>query len=169
MNRVQQVMEQLKARDGSPVDTAETAGQVSFREECCGFERKGGKLTVTSMMNPPENFITSNTEACLANGKFAVPVTGAEQYVGFKGVGGDLTFDPATGAVQKGEVVGYELFDGGFAGTFSYTSEQTKKGQLLTVDQGGFLSQVLLNSDGTIAQFAEGSPNWKDKLFGWLG
>ena len=169
MNRVQQVMDQLKARDGSAVDSDSVAGSVSFREDCCGFERKGGQLKVNSVMNPPENFITTNTQACLSNGKFAVPIEGDAQYVGFKGMGGDMTFDPATGTVEKGEVVGYELTEGGLAGTFNYTSEQTKKGQLLTIDQGGFLSQVLLNADGTIAQFAEGAPGWKDKWFGWLG
>ena len=168
--RVEQVVEQFKTRDGSPIDSADQPGQVSFREECCTFERKGGHLKVTGMHRPPENFITSDVQACLSNGKFAVPLQGAEQYAGFKGMGGDMTFDPASGTVQKAEVVGYELFtSGGFGGAFSYSSEQTKRGQLLSIDQGGFLSQVLLNADGTIAQFNEGSPNWKDKIGGFLG
>ena len=170
MTRVQQVVEQLKGRDGSPVDSAELPGQVSFREDCCSFETHGGQLKVTSMFNPPENFVTTDVKACLSNGKLAVPLEGAEQYAGFKGLGGDMTFDPITGSVQKAEVVGYELFsDGAYGGIFTYKSEETKRGQLLTVDQGGFLSQVLLNADGTIAQFAEGSPNWKDKLTNFLG
>lgn len=156
-SRVQAVAKAIASSDNTPVDTDPRDGYVRFQEDCCVVERRKGRLTITAMANTPENFLTTDSEKCLAESKLPVRF----------GVGG---FKPV--AVEQHdeelEVVGYDILEKGWKGPVRYVVEPRGQHQLLTIEMGRYLQRSLVDGAGRLLEYSVGSPGWKDALPSWL-
>lgn len=158
-NRAQQVIAALKAKDDTAADDDKEAGHVSIKEDCVTLGKDGSY----AINNAPDNLITSDSAACLANGKLAVPIKGQEQWkefrspvVGFKGMVATLNCDSA-GNIHDARASGYELMKHGFQGTVVYSYNVDKHGRgVYDIDIGGWHEKTTLNADGSIAKFQQG-------------
>lgn len=156
VNRVRQVMDAVKAKDQSAVDEAPEVGQVKIHEDCVTYRRARNGLS-ESITNPPPNFITSDVEACLSNGRLPIRIKGDDQIAGFKGCQAELSFDPSSGRVSRATVIGTQLLKpAGFSGPHTYAYERNDNREIMTIDTGGYKECAVVNADGTIAQFSVG-------------